>query len=479
MVAKKTWSFEAPPSPVPASSITEIITTDVVVLGSGAAGMVAAVSAAEAGAKTILLEKYQSFAAPGGGVGSINTSELLQKGMKTDVDVITQKLVLASEGRADSRLVKKWADNSGKTTDWLVTIANNAGVKIVKLGSDFEYTFGMPVFTGFIAEFYNMLQDYGKRFGLETRFSTQAIQLIRPNHKGRVTGVIAKNADGSYSQFNASKAVIICTGDYGSSPEMVEKYAPWASDCSNLYTIATNTGDGLRMALWAGALIDEPPHCAMIHFNSTNAKPPMMNRPVRAHPGNNPYLYVNKAGERFSNEALPYEYWSSLVLRQPGKTMWQVFDSKSINDKNREAVEKNLKTGEVLSANTIEDLAGKFGADPVKFKAAVSRYNEIVKMGKDPDFGKDPKQLGVAVDTSPFYVCESPPNLLVCMGGPKINENAQVLDTECNVIPGLYAAGNVCGGLWGDCYPMSILSGIARGTATTFGRIAGLHAAGS
>ncbi len=467
----------APDTSGPAAPL-EVVETDVVVMGAGAAGMVAAVSAAEAGAQTVLVEKYERFAAPGGGVGSINTSDLIDEGQKTDIDEITRHLVLASEGRADPRLCRKWAENSGKTTDWLSAIAKEAGVPTVKLGGQNCYTFGKPSFSAVISEFYDMLLAHGKRFGLQTRLGTQAIHLLTDGRTGRVVGVEARQQNGTLVRFNAGRGVVLCTGDYGGNPELVQKYAPWASGCLSLYSIGTNTGDGLRMASEVGALIEDAPHCAMIHFNSTNARPASMNRPVKALPGLNPYLYVNKAGERFSDESIPYEYWAAAVLRQPGKTMWQVFDSKSVDERNRVAVEKALTTGEVLTAPTLEELAARFGADPVKFSRTVDRYNQIVEMGNDPDFGKDPKQLGVAIDAPPYYVCESPPNLLVCMGGPRIDEYARVLDTGYEPIPGLYAAGNVAGGFWGDCYPMSVLSGLARGVATTYGRIAGRHAAG-
>jgi len=461
-----------------ATAPDEVLDADVVVLGAGAAGMLAAVSAAEAGASTVLVEKYEKFAAPGGGVGSINTSDLIEEGQRTDIDAITRDLVLASEGRADPRLCRKWAENSGKTTDWLSAIAKDAGVPTVKLGGNNCYTFGKPNFSAVISEFYDMLLAYGARFGLQTRLGTQAIRLLKDADTGRVVGVEARQQDGTLVRFNASRGVVLCTGDYGSNPELVQKYAPWASGCVSLYSIGTNTGDGLMMASEAGALIEDAPHCAMIHFNSTNARPASMNRPVKTHPEFNPYLYVNKAGERFSDESIPYEYWAAAVLRQPGKTMWQVFDSKSVDERSSAAVQKALTTGEVLTASTLEELAAGFGADPVKFSRTVNRYNQIVEMGNDPDFGKDPKQLGFAIDVPPYYVCESPPNLLVCMGGPKIDEHGRVLDTSFEPIPGLYAAGNVTGGFWGDCYPMSVLSGIARGVAATFGRIAGRHAAG-
>jgi fumarate reductase flavoprotein subunit len=458
-------------------TVDEVVDADVVVLGAGAAGMVAAVSAAEAGADTVLVERYTEFAAPGGGVGSINTSDLLEKGLGTDVEEIVHQLVLASEGRADPRLCRKWAENSGLTTDWLTAIAQGSGIDIVKMGGEHSYTFGVPALTGVALGFYQMLLDHGKRFDMKTRLGTRAIGLIRPGGCGPVTGAMGRHISGKVVRFNAKRGVVVCTGDYGSNPELVEKYAPWVNDCLSLYSIGTNTGDGLTMASEVGALIEESPHCAMIHFNSTNARPASMNRPVRSLPGSNPFLYVNKAGERFSDESMPYEYWSSAVLRQPGKTMWQVFDSKCVNERNKDAVGRATTTGEVLVAPTLEELALQFGADPEKFKHAVNRYNQLVDMGSDPDFGKDSTQLGMAIDAPPYYVCESPPNLLVCMGGPRIDTYARVLDTSYNVIPGLFAAGNVAGGFWGDCYPMSVLSGLARGIATTFGRIAGLGAA--
>jgi fumarate reductase flavoprotein subunit len=155
----------------------------------------------------------------------------------------------------------------------------------------------------------------------------------------------------------------------------------------------------------------------------------------------------------------------------------RVFDAKSINDQNRADVEKCLQTGAVLKADTIEALAPRFGADPRVFRAAVDRYNELVKLGKDLDLGKKPEYMTLPVDQPPFYVCESPPDLLCVMGGLKRNAEGQVLDANMKVIPGLYAAGNITGGFWGDTYPMHFLGGISRSHALVFGYIAGQHAA--
>ena len=141
----------------------------------------------------------------------------------------------------------------------------------------------------------NMMADKGRQSGIEIRTSTRGVRLVRPGMQGRVTGLIAKN-DGGYVQFNARKGIILCTGDYGMDDEMLEKYCPWVLGLPKLM-LDTMTGDGLKMGLWVGAAVEEAPHCAMLHFNSTNEEPVIHYRPVgmmnRAL-----FLYVNKLGER-------------------------------------------------------------------------------------------------------------------------------------------------------------------------------------
>ncbi len=147
-----------------------------------------------------------------------------------------------------------------------------------------------------------MMVEKGRRLGVEIRTSTSALRLIRPSGQGRVTGLIATRTDGGYVQLNATNAVILCTGDYGMDDEMLERYCPWVLGLPKLM-LETVSGDGHKMGLWAGAAMEEAPHCAVLHFNSTNEKPVVHFRPVGMM--NRPsFLYVNKRGERIVNEAL-------------------------------------------------------------------------------------------------------------------------------------------------------------------------------
>jgi hypothetical protein len=128
--------------------------------------------------------------------------------------------------------------------------------------------------------------------------------------------------------------------------------------------LPTVTGDGHKMGIWAGAALEDAPHCAMLHFNSTNEKPVIHFRPVGMM-NRRAFLYVNKRGERIVNEASSDEHLANIVLRQPGKVFWQVFDAKSVGDDNRGDVEKCVQTGAVLTSETLDALALQFGANPV------------------------------------------------------------------------------------------------------------------
>jgi fumarate reductase flavoprotein subunit len=541
MVIEKKFTFETPPLPIPEKDIKEIVNTEIVVAGAGPAGLAAAASAAESGSKVVLLEKFPRIAAPGGPGAPFIDSKLQKErasgktsggpssmggmppmpagmpgkpagatpmggpampggaassmfgGPERSKEELIRGLYDASAGRADQKMIRLWADKSGEVADWLVDMAKEAGlfVSIGRLSHMFMKTQTpqlhmnrTPVGTDIGDEdnggelvLLNMMASRARQKGVDIRCNTAAVRLIRPGNKGRVTGLIARKKDGSYVQINASKAVILCTGDYGMDEEMLEKYAPWVRGVPKLM-LDTETGDGHKAGLWVGAAMDEAPHCAVLHFNSTNEKPVIHFRPVGMIPGQRgSFLYINKLGERIVDESLSDELLANIVLRQPGKTCWQVFDAKSINDQNRADVEKCLKTGAVLKADTIEALAPQFGANPKVFKATVDRYNQLVKMGKDLDYGKKPEYMTLPVDQPPFYVCESPPDLLCVMGGFKRNAEGQVLDANFSVIPGLYAAGNITGAFWGDTYPMGFLGGISRSHALVFGRLTGLNAA--
>jgi fumarate reductase flavoprotein subunit len=534
----KQFSFEMPPAPIPETEVQENIDTDILVAGAGPAGLAAAVSAAESGARVVLLEKYYRIAAPGGPGAPFIDSKLQKAREKNQADSartpspslqlgpgsgypgvsppmpggggpppgvpvlppdrasqlnkaeIIRGLYEVSEGRADNRLIRMWADQSGSVADWLIDMAKAAGVyvHVGKLSHMFTRTPDLqlhlnrtPVGTGEADDdrggelvLLNMLADRARQLGVDIRLKTTALRLIRPDNQGRVTGLLSRLEKGRYLQCNTRHAVILCTGDYGRDEDMLEKYCPWAQGTPKLM-LETVTGDGHKMGLWVGAAMEEAPHCPMLHFNSTNETPVVHFRPVGMI-NRGDFLYVNKVGERIANEAESHEVLANLVLRQPGKTFWQVFDERSVTEENRADVDNCLQSGAVLKADTLESLASRFGAKAEVFTATVARYNELVRLGQDLDFGKNPRQLGIGIKRPPYYVCESPPDLLCVMGGLKRDAEGQVLDQKNEVIPGLYAAGNIAGGFWGDTYPMHFLGGISRSHALVFGRMAGLHA---
>ena len=486
-------SFEVRPPPIPAKEIKETIVGDVVVVGSGIAGLTAALSAAEAGARTILIEKSPTFNNRGLHNAAIASRLQKQAGIKVDRDQIIYTIMEFAAYRSDQRLVKLWADNCDKIMDWLTDMAEAAQIEVVLDPTTKPWYFpNYPIIHVFLPEHQEtlaqMLLDNAQALGVNIRFETPAVRLLREG-KGRVTGVIAQTPQGDYAQLNAGKAVVLCTGDYGNDRQMVEKYCvPAVVDLKVVYEPSVNTGDGHKMALWVGAAIDEPPHCAMIwdfaHFSHTG----LFNL------ARQPWLYVNVNGERFMNEDLPYGYECNQMLQQPGRTAWAVWDAKYDQEWpkmksqccknmgpptylwNPKQITEALEKGNVLTAQAIEELARKMEVPVETLKSTVARYNELARNGRDLDFGKHPDRL-TTIEKPLFYTCKMEARRMVILSGLKINTRLQVLDTERNVISGLYAAGNVSGGFFGNVYPTTV-PGLTHSRAWTFGRLAGLNAAG-
>mgnify|MGYP001091461984 CR=1 FL=1 len=496
-VPEKT-SFEVPPQPIPGKHIEETVTVDVVVVGAGISGLTAALSAAEAGAKTILLEKSPTFQQRGLHNAAINSRLQKQARIKIDRDQVISTIMEFGAYRGDQRLVTLWANNCNKVMDWLLDMAEAAEIEVVLDPTTKPWYFpNYPTIHVFMPKWQEtlagMLQSNARAHGVDIRFETPAVRLLREG-KGRVTGVIAQTPQGDYTQFNASKAVVLCTGDYGGDPQMIDKYCwPGINDLKCAYKdfVKTggiiNTGDGHKMGMWIGAAIDDPPHCAILFDFAVFSKEEIFNL------GRQPWLYVNLNGERFMNEDLPWGYEAAQIMRQPSKLVWSVWDAKWNQEvlkmksqccKNMgpptylwdpKQLDEAIEKGNVLIAQTIEELAQKMKISIETFKATVARYNELARSGKDLDFGKHPDRL-TTLEKSPFYACPMEARYMVILGGLKVNTKLQVLDTEGNVISGLYAAGNVSGSFFGSQYPTTV-PGLTHSRAWTFGRLAGLNAA--
>ena len=493
--------FVVPQQPIPETDIRQTFEADVVVVGAGTSGKAAALSAAQAGAKVIQIDKHVTYRWGGGHVGAIDSRLQKKLGVKVDKDRAILELMKYGGNKPDQRLYRLWADNSGAVLDWLTDMTDAAGIKLLpyqwprKPGfkPETEYYPDFPV-----SHFHSdgtpglkhrialeVVQNHALKIGVEIRYQTPAVQLVR-RENGRVTGVVARDRSGDYVLFNARRAIVLSTGDYGNNPWMVEKYCAPAVEVArdhNIYMTRNqdlidakeplNVGDGHQMAMLIGGVMEPAPHAPMDHATVGPS-------------GANAFLRVNIDGERFENEDVPAQSSANSLVRQPGKRVWQVFDSKwekelplmgvglgtfdEPNDMVRTQVEQ-----QTVKADTIEQLARKMEVPAGTFKATVERYNQLVRLGKDLDYAKRPDRL-FPVDRPPFFAGIIQQHLLVIMGGVITNPRLQLLDKDRQVIPGLYLAGNTVGNRFAGDYP-TMCAGLSHGLAWTTGRLAGLAAA--
>ena len=499
---KETWSFDAAPPPIPQKDIKEVIDTDVVVVGAGISGVCAAISAAEAGARLVHIEKGDSTHTRGHGNAALGSKLQKEQGIEFDRDEVIAEIMRWGGYTTDQRLLNLWADNSGKVMDWILGMAEAAGVTVTvmkrpdpqRVSQAYVKNFGLT------HEFYpdgeetvmGLLESRMRELGIKTRFETRAVQLIRKGG-GRVTGLIAQSKDG-YRQFNA-RAVILCTGGYEHDREMLKRYAPHALNALNwAYQPPLTTGDGHKMGMWVGAVMQEGRHCCVFEDGGGSH----LEAPTHAGVGmaRLSWLNVNTLGERYAREDLIFTLTCNANMAQPGHVSWVIWDGKWEEETKRmnvfegrpgrmvyssfhrttpETYREMIKKGAILKTDTLEELIRKMGVPRDTFMATVKRYNELVRLGKDIDFGKDPSRL-TTVEKPPFYAAQTGAALLVTLSGLRINTRLQVLDKDNKVIPGLYAAGNVSGGFFAGDYPCNI-PGLTHSRAFTFGRLAGFNAA--
>jgi fumarate reductase flavoprotein subunit len=484
--------FEISPTPIHPRDIKEEITTDVVIVGAGIAGLTAAVSATESGAKTLLLEKGPTLHQRGGHNAAIASRLQKQSGITIDRNQIIATIMEHGGYRCDQRVITTWADNCNQVMDWLLDMAATAKIEVILDPATKSWYFpNYPTIHIFMPNMQetlaNMLQDKARAAGVDFRFETPAVRLLRDG-KDRVSAVIGQTKSGDYIKVNVNRAVVLCTGDYGHDRQMVRKYC-WESvnglKCH--YDPPVNTGDGHKIGMWIGAAIDDPPHCVMLFDWAVWSEEGLFNI------ARQPWLYVNLQGERFMNEDLPYNYACNQILQQTAGLWWSVWDTKYSQEWpkmksqccknmaspsgwwNDDWLESSVRKGNVLTAQTIEQLAMKMKVPVDPFRASILRYSQLARDGYDADFGKHPDRL-TTIEKPPFYACKMEVRYMVTLGGLKINSKLQVLDTDKNIIPGLYAAGNVSGSFFGQNYPTTV-PGLTHSRAWTFGRLAGLSAA--
>ncbi|MDO4443069.1 MAG: FAD-dependent oxidoreductase [Slackia sp.] len=517
--------------PAMPEKIDETVDVDIVVVGAGNGGLPAATTAAQAGAKVLVFEKGGDIAAAREAIGALNSEKLAPDHME-DVPTLLNHANMTQAGDASMVLYKTWAEKSGEMIEWMEETLGPKGMLF-----PFEWHCPDDPHAYYPAMCYNPCYEeynpegpnYGayahlevmrdvlvNDLGAEIRFLTPVQQLVQ-DESGKVTGVIAVDGDGKVIQANAAKGVIVCTGGYGANDEMMQDLCPGNTNWCGLRDGNTETGDGIRMAMWAGAEL-EPGGAAMIwnrcilpdgfEFDGTFTGGEIFL------PGSQPFLHVNINGQRFMNEDQCYPMSYAGGANQPGHYSWIVWDGDYWNDivqfdtcgcsrlapapagtafnadvYDCEAITEEhlnefwlapqLENGNLKKADTLDELAEAMGFDAETaetFKATVARYNEMAAAGEDVDFGKPAYRLSDVVEP-PFYAARIGGNLLVTIHGVYTDEYSRPLRNDGSVIEGLYVCGNDQGGFYPHNYP-SNFTGINAGRTATFGRIAAKHALG-
>lgn len=448
--------------------MTKELTTDVLVIGAGGAGLAAALSANEHGAKVLVAEKMPEIGGSaiksGAGVGATGTKAQKARGIEDKNENWLEEWHERedkddhSNQYPDYDFVDYFMTEAVKTTNWMTDYVGQEWKMIAGFGVNpfprlhfvrSDYSLGGP---DLVATMKRKLDEVGVEILLNTPAQKLEVE------SGRVVGAWFKQ-DGEDLLIHA-KDVIIAAGGFGHNPDLLKKYVPVMADYTDrTYTGEGNTGDGIKMAVEAGGQLYEDPW-VLGNGIGAKVKGTYMLAFDRAK------MYVNAKGNRFMNESIHYSQVTNRVLAE-GKS-WIVVDSRKEN----EEFDKNLKTGEaygeVVEAPTLTELAEKMGVPAGNLEKAVSDYNRAAETGNDV-MGKEQDMI-VPITEAPFYAVKIYPTLMGTIGGVKINRQFQVLDKDGEPIPGLFATGECANQpIYNDAY----VSGSSVQYALTSGRIAG------
>lgn len=496
-------------TPEQISDISKEVDTEVVIVGGGYSGCTCALSSAEEGLGVVLIEKSGQVNGNGiGGTGATKSRAMDSYGINVDFAEEKSRWLSVCAGRARGSLVSKFFREDERCMNWLLDLCDeNGATYIVTCGcpgkvwhevDNYHWMFGGDIYEEYgMATFVeNMMRIKAEKLGAEFVFNTAAEQLVQDD-SGKVTGVIAKAEDGSYVQYNASKGVVLATGDVSYNDEYMEYFVPDLVNAKHIQTIMGNTGDGHNMAAWAGAKLQDGPWATCMDFQGG-----AMFR--------GPFLLVNQDGTRMANEADWAQYVCHQVLKSGYTEAWSIFDGnwekdlvdslqyggggfwdtfREVGSSEELAATDNAATVEdgltsdpdnYKKADTLEELADAMGMDAEQKKAfleTVEHYNQYSENGEDPEFFKDPNLL-YPVKEGPFYALRVIPAMLTSMGGVHIDDNFQALDQNDKPIEGLYAIGNCSGDMYEVDYPIS-LQGNAHGHCLMMGKIMGEYLAGT
>ena len=441
----------------------ENITTDVVVVGGGGAGLSAAIAAREKGAEVVLVEKMLML---GGntnyataGINAANTKLQKKLGIEDNAELFYKDTMKGGKNVNNPELVKKLTADSANIIDWLTERGADLSEVVFTGGQSAKRTHRPTGGQAVGPVIVDALAETAEKDGIDVRTESEVTKLIKTGDK--VTGVEVKHKGETYNI--TAKAVVMATGGFGANAKMVAEYKPSLEGFGSTNSPAI-TGDGIKMVKAVGGdLVDMTE--IQTHPTVVHKKTAMITEAVRGEGA----ILINREGKRFVSELETRDVVSKAELEQTGKSAFLVFDQE-VREK-LGAINGYVRKGFTVEGATVEELAGKIGVDAKGLVETMAKYNGYVKAGEDKDFGKTalPRELVKA----PFYAIEVSPAVHHTMGGVRINTNAEVLTADGRVIPGLFAAGEITGGVHGA----NRIGGNAVTDITVYGKTAGENAA--
>ena len=505
------------------AAITETVDTDILIVGAGNGGMFAAAYAAANGLNFRIIEQNGNVQDTRHWYGAIDSAAAKAAGEEPfDRAKLLSEISRYASGKCDQRVVKTWINESAAMHDFMRSILEDKYGWVCDFTSGSEaawpaenaehntdYLYPVQEHNYMASESASglprneLLLQYIQELGYDVDFKTSLAKLER-NSDGRITGIIAQSTeDDHFIRYNANKGVLLACGGFPGNPYMMEQLDPLGTSVTTACSYSpADKGYGIRAAVWAGANLDK--EAAPMLFDRGIVAPGVDGGYVDSdtafggkafpgtirqyNPGTQPFLKVNRNGERFANESSPYNDIVYAAAHQPGRVYAQICDANILEDakhfhtigcsaQTRNGGEKYIQgkmdeaieAGALFKCDTLDELADKMGftgAAKDTFLATVERYNELYDKQNDEDFGKPAYRLS-AIRTAPFYGCWLGASLLTTEQGIAINEKGQALDNDNKPMPGLYITGDMSGSFFANNYPC-LMAGVAMGRTLTF-----------
>ena len=505
------------------TAITETVDTDILIVGAGNGGMFAAAYAAANGLNFRVIEQNANVQDTRHWYGAVDSAAAKEAGEPaTDKAKLLSEISRYASGKCDQRVVKTWINESAAMHDFMRSILEDKYGWVCDFTSGSEaawpaenaehntdYLFPVQEHNYMASESASglarneLLLQYIQELGYDVDFKTSLAKLEK-NSEGRITGIIAQSTeDDHFIRYNANKGVLLACGGFPGNPYMMEQLDPLGTSVTTACSYSpADKGYGIRAAVWAGANLDK--EAAPMLFDRGVVAPGVDGGYVDSdtafggktfpgkirqyNPGTQPFLKVNRNGERFANESCPYNDIVYAAAHQPGRVYAQICDANILEDAKRfhtigcsaqtrnggekyiqGKMDEAIEAGALFKCDTLDELADKMGftgAAKDTFLATVERYNELYDKQNDEDFGKPAYRLS-AIRTAPFYGCWLGASLLTTEQGIAINEKGQALDTNNQPMEGLYITGDMSGSFFANNYPC-LMAGVAMGRTLTF-----------